>query len=63
MGVTMIGRVLCLLHRHSWGPFQTDEEGPYRTCVRCGTFWNSHRLGPDGYDSMPPQLPDAGGGL
>jgi hypothetical protein len=57
----LVGRLLCLLRRHSWGPFTSDEAGPYRTCTRCGKFWNSHRLGPDGYDRMPPTPPGGSG--
>jgi hypothetical protein len=56
-----MGRLLCLLHRHAWGAFKSDEAGPYRTCTRCHKFWNSRRLGPDGYDRMPPPNPTAGG--
>jgi hypothetical protein len=56
-----MGRLLCFVHRHSWGAFKTDEAGPYRTCTRCGKFWNSHKLGPGGYDGMPPNTPGGGG--
>ena len=52
-----MGRLLCLLHRHAWGAVKSDEAGPYQTCIRCNKVRNSHRLGPDGYDAMPPQVP------
>jgi hypothetical protein len=55
-----MGRILCLLGRHSWGPSKTDEAGPYRTCTRCGKFEKSSRIGPDGYDGMPPTTPYMG---
>jgi hypothetical protein len=55
-----MGRVLCLLHRHSWGPQQVDEAGPFQTCTRCRKVRGSRKLGPDGYDRMPPPMPDGG---
>jgi hypothetical protein len=56
-----VGRVLCLLRRHAWGPVKSDEAGPYRTCTRCHKVSGSHPLGPDGYDGMPPTTPSVGG--
>ncbi len=56
-----MGRVLCLLHLHLWGAQQVDEAGPFQICSRCGKVRGSSKLGPDGYDPMPPTLPDAGG--
>lgn len=55
-----MGRLLCVLHLHSWGPRQMDEAGPYQSCTRCGKIRGSSKLGPDGYDAMPPPMPDAG---
>jgi hypothetical protein len=55
-----MGRLLCLLHLHSWGPQQVDEAGPFRTCGRCGKVRGSHKLGPEGYDAMPPDVPGSG---
>lgn len=55
-----MGRLLCLLHLHAWGPVKQDEAGPYRTCTRCGSVRGSGKLGPDGYDRIPPPMPDAG---
>jgi hypothetical protein len=52
-----MGRLLCLLRRHAWGPVKTDEAGPYQTCTRCQKVRNSRRIGPGGYDAMPPQVP------
>ena len=57
-----MGRILCLVHRHAWGEMKTDEAGPYQTCVRCHKVKGSGRIGPNGYDSMPPQVPSGGGG-
>lgn len=51
-----MGRILCLLRRHKWGPLQTDERRQYRVCDRCGKFEGSSKMGPDGYDEMPPQV-------
>ena len=56
-----MGRVLCFLRRHAWGPPKSDEAGPYRTCTRCHRVENSRRLGPGGYDGMPPTTHDTGG--
>jgi hypothetical protein len=56
-----MGRVLCLLHLHAWGPPKVDEAGPFQTCARCGNVRGSSKVGPDGYDSQPPPMPDAGG--
>jgi hypothetical protein len=58
-----MGRLLCLLQRHSWGPQQTDEAGPFQVCKRCRKVRGSHKLGPEGYDPMPPPMPDAGQGM
>jgi hypothetical protein len=55
-----MGRVLCLLRRHTWSETKTDEAGPYQTCVRCHRVRGSGRTGPQGYDSMPPQVPGTG---
>jgi hypothetical protein len=55
-----MGRVLCLLHLHSWGPPKQDEAGPFQLCTRCGSVRGSSKRGPDGYDPMPPPMPDAG---
>ena len=58
-----MGQILCFLRRHSWGEMKVDEAGPYQTCVRCRKVKGSSRVGPSGYDSMPPQTPAAGGGV
>jgi hypothetical protein len=55
-----MGRVLCVLHLHLWGPQQVDEAGPFQTCTRCRKVRGSRKLGPDGYDRMPPPMPDGG---
>jgi hypothetical protein len=55
-----MGRLLCLLRRHAWGPLKSDEAGPYRTCTRCDKVEGSSPLGPGGYDAMPPQPPSPG---
>ena len=55
-----MGRLFCLLHLHSWGPPKQDEAGPFQTCHRCGKVRGSSKLGPDGYDAMPPEVPGAG---
>jgi hypothetical protein len=52
--------LLCVLHLHSWGPRQTDEAGPFQSCTRCGKIRGSSKLGSEGYDAMPPPMPDAG---
>jgi hypothetical protein len=54
-----MARLLCLLNRHAWTDVKTDEAGPYQTCTRCHKVRNSHRLGPGGYEAMPPQVPPA----
>lgn len=51
-----MGRVLCILRRHKWGQVQIDERGRFRVCDRCGKFEGSAKMGPDGYDEMPPQV-------
>lgn len=51
-----MGRVLCILRRHRRGPAQFDERGRFRICDRCGKFEGSNRMGPDGYDEMPPPV-------
>lgn len=51
-----MGRVLCMLRRHQWGPVQLDARRPYRICERCGKFEGSGKNGPDGYDGVPPQV-------
>jgi hypothetical protein len=55
-----MGRLLCLLRRHSWGSIRSDEAGPFHTCTRCQKVKGSERLGPNGYDSMPPNYPGGG---
>ncbi len=55
-----MGRILCFLHRHAWGEVRHDEAGPFQTCVRCRKVRGSGRLGPGGYDAMPPQVPGGG---
>lgn len=55
-----MGRLLCLVRRHDWGPVKSDEAGPYRLCTRCHKVKGSHRLGSSGYDSMPPNHPTPG---
>ena len=52
-----MGRLLCFVHRHDWGVAKSDEAGPYRTCTRCDKVQGSGRLGPSGYDRMPPNSP------
>jgi hypothetical protein len=51
---------MCLLHLHSWGPHQVDEAVSFQTCTRCRKVRGSSKLGPEGYDPMPPPIPDAG---
>ena len=51
-----MGRILCFFRKHTWGPLQLDERRPYRVCDRCGRFQGSSKMGPDGYDEMPPQV-------
>ena len=55
-----MGRLLCLLQRHAWGPPKQDETGPFQVCTRCGKVRGSSKVGPDGYDRMPPPLPGGG---
>jgi hypothetical protein len=57
-----MGRILCFVHRHAWGEIKTDEAGPYQSCMRCQKIKGSSGMGSNGYDSMPPQVPAAGGG-
>jgi hypothetical protein len=53
-------RILCLLQLHAWGPQKMDEAGRFQTCSRCGKYRGSSKLGPDGYDAMPPEVPGSG---
>ena len=31
----MVGRLLCLLQIHAWGPVEGDASGGFHVCTRC----------------------------
>jgi hypothetical protein len=55
-----MGKVLCMIRLHRYGPMTGDSAGRYRTCERCGKVRESHSQGPDGWEQV--QRHTLGGG-